>query len=153
MRFITKTVRSFVGNVQIFPWNENIGKSQKMTSWHAQNHFLPVGLKFNLASVKNNHSYEKSIFNVSLDVWCATSPAVQQHRTRQYMSKQRLSVLRQIYRSVKRQTEAVRTECLLEKLYKLWFPHSAAVLRMFILWHSFLMSRPWSLRIVWLLRN
>ena len=50
-----------------------------------------------------------------------------------YMSKGRLSVLRQIYGSVKRQTEAVRTECLLEKMYKLQFPHSAAVLKMFIL--------------------
>ena len=31
------------------------------------------------------------------------------------MSKDRLSVLRQIYGSAKRQTEAVRNECLLEK--------------------------------------
>ena len=36
-----------------------------------------------------------------------------------YMSKDRVSVLPQIYGSVKRQIEANRTECLLEKLYKL----------------------------------
>ena len=47
--------------------------------------FFPSGLKFNVASVKNNNNNEKSILNVSLDAWCATSPAVQQHRTQQYL--------------------------------------------------------------------
>ena len=46
--------------------------------------FFSGGLKFNLVSVKNNHNYKKSILNVSLDARCATSPAAQQHRTRQY---------------------------------------------------------------------
>ena len=45
--------------------------------------FFPGGLKFNVASVKTNHNNEKSILNVSLDAWWATSPAAQQHRTRQ----------------------------------------------------------------------
>ena len=46
--------------------------------------FFPGGVKFNVASVKNNHNNEKkSILNVALDAWCATSPAAQQHRTRQ----------------------------------------------------------------------
>ena len=37
--------------------------------------FFPAGLKFNLASINNNHSYEKkSILNVSLDAGCAISP-------------------------------------------------------------------------------
>ena len=39
-----------------------MGKSEKMTPWHTQNHFFPGGLIFNLASVKNNHSYEKKYF-------------------------------------------------------------------------------------------
>ena len=47
--------------------------------------FFPGGLKFNLDSVKNNHNYEKNILNVSLHAGCATSPAVQQHRTRQHI--------------------------------------------------------------------
>ena len=70
-----------------------------------------------------------------------------------YLSKDRLSVVLQIYRSVKWQTEAVRTECLLEKLYKLWFLHSGAVQKMFILWHSFLMSKLWSLQGCKILEN
>ena len=37
-----------------------------MTSWHAQNHFLPGGLKFNLTSVKNNYNYEKKYFECVL---------------------------------------------------------------------------------------
>ena len=31
------------------------------------------GLKVNLAFVKNNHNYKKSILNVSLDAWCTTT--------------------------------------------------------------------------------
>ena len=49
--------------------------------------FFPGGLKFNLAFVKNNHNYEKSVLNVSLDAGCATSPAAQQHQTRQYINE------------------------------------------------------------------
>ena len=37
-----------------------------MTSWHAQNHFFPGGLKFNVASVRNNHKNEKKYFECVL---------------------------------------------------------------------------------------
>ena len=39
--------------------------------------FFPGGLKFNIASDENNHNNgkkKKSILNVSLDAWCATTP-------------------------------------------------------------------------------
>ena len=62
-----------------------------MTSWHAQNHFLPVGLKFNLASVKNNHNYEKEYFECVLKCMVrnipgrATTPDTTVYRQQTYM--------------------------------------------------------------------
>ena len=47
--------------------------------------FFLGGFKFNLASVKIIIIMKKSILDVSLDAGCATSPAAQQHRTRQCM--------------------------------------------------------------------
>ena len=68
---------------------------------------------------------KNSILNVSLDAWCATSPAAQQHRTRQYVNQ---------YTTFQRQQRPVHlgTVCICQdnftlgtaKLYNPFFTHT-----------------------------
>ena len=60
-----------------------MGKKLNVKSWQTQNYFFPGWFKFKFASVKKITMMKKSILNMSLDEGCETSPAVQQHRTRQ----------------------------------------------------------------------